>query len=453
MPKPLSKQDSSKPAPTSAGKPLAHRLSKLYELLEKLTDVPDDWVKGSLATARDDGKDVDLIPCNRYEDLVTAWEKALHWTDGLDITLSVMLASAASTMSVGSQLWVKILGPPSCGKTTLAEALSTNKKYVLAKSTLRGFHSGFGEEGEDNSLISKANGKTLITKDGDTLLQSPNLNQILAEARDVYDGKSRSSYRNRNSRDHENIRMTWLLCGTSSLKFIDSSELGERFLDCILMKTIDDDLEDQILLNVAQKAERNLSIEATDDAASQYDPELSTAMRMTGGYVTYLRLNSKDLIDAVTFAPDMLKFCTRLGKFVAYMRSRPSKIQDEKAEREFAARLVEQHIRLAKLLAVVINSQSVDEEVMRRTHKIAMDTSEGPVLEICHYLAPKSNGANSRAIAAKLDKTDPDMKKFLSFLRRLSVVEKRVLSVGNSRVENWALTDRMLRLYNEVTNL
>src|SRR5690606_35550052 len=142
------------------------------------------------------------------------------------------------------------------------EAISVNQDYVVAKSTIRGFHSGFKTDGngeEDNSLIDQIRDKTLVTKDGDTLLQSPNLGQILSEARDLYDSTSRTHYRNKMSRDYAGVRMTWLLCGTSSLREIDQSELGERFLDCVLMDDIDDELEDAILWRVANRVDRNMS--------------------------------------------------------------------------------------------------------------------------------------------------------------------------------------------------
>ena len=452
MPKPPVKSRESK-APVVLvpnPKPLAHRLSRLDALFGKLVEVPSDWLSGAISTSKK-GSSESITPCDNYASLKESWEKALRWTDGLDVALSAMLASVTSTMSVGCQLWLKILGPPSCGKSTLCEALSMNKEYVLAKSTLRGFHSGFGDEGEDNSLLAKVHGKTLVTKDGDTLLQSPNLNQILSEARDVYDTVSRSSYRNRNSRDYENVRMTWLLCGTSSLKAIDSSELGERFLDCVIMSAIDDDVEDEILLAVAAKADRNLAIEANGEAASQYDPDLGVAMRLTGGYVKYLRENAQELLAGVDFSEDRRRYVARLGKFVAYMRARPSKIQDEKAEREFAARLVEQHVRLAKCVAVVLNKTEVDNEVIRRTRKIAWDTSQGPVLTLVQTMMKHQDGLNARSIASYVDQPDVETQKLLRFLRMLGVVEKTINPDPRLRQELWKLTGRIVRLYRDLT--
>ena len=228
------------------------KLERLELLLDRLVEIPEDWVKEE--GSNNSGGDVQCLDCTSYEDMIDAWGKALKWTDGLDCALSVMLASITSTLSVGDPLWVKIISPPSGGKSVLCEALSVNRYHVIAKSTLRGFHSGFGDGQEDHSLISKVNGKTLVMKDGDTLLQSPNLSQILSEGRDLYDGASRTSYRNKASKDYTGLRMTWILCGTSSLRSIDSSELGERFLDCVIMDGIDEELEEEILDRVVTQA-------------------------------------------------------------------------------------------------------------------------------------------------------------------------------------------------------
>jgi hypothetical protein len=339
------------------------------------------------------------------------------------------------------------------GKSTLAEAISVSKKHVTAKSTIRGFHSGFsdeGSEGEDNSLISKLYDRTLVIKDGDTLLTSPNLPQILSEARDIYDGVSRTSYRNKMSKDYEGIRLTIILCGTSSLRAIDSSELGERFLDVVIMEGIDDEMEDEVLARVAHRADRNLSLESNGEAVSRYEPELATAMGLTGGYVEYLRQNAADLIAGIDFPTDAKHLCTRLGKFTAHMRARPSKHQEENAEREFASRLVSQLIRMSKCLALVLNKSIVDEEVMARVRRVALDTSRGQTLDIVRRLHEEVGGLESRTIAVYNSRTDEETKRMLRFLKMIGVVEVFVPEQkGVKGRQRWRMTGRMKRLYKD----
>lgn len=437
----------------TAGNTLGKRIEALDGILGRITLSPTDWLKEvpeGLKTAPNETA-IQCIPCDSYKTLINAWKKALKWTEGLDCALTVMLASISSVRLVGDQLWVKVLGPASCGKSTLCEALSINSKYVLAKSTVRGFHSGYGD-GEDCSLISQLRDKTLITKDGDTLLQSPNLGQILSEGRDLYDTVSRTSYRNKASRDYIGVRMTWLLCGTSSLRSIDSSELGERFLDCVIMEGIDDELEDEILTRVANRVARNMSLEATQEISTQYEPEMANAMGLTGGYVNHLRQNITGLMGSLEVSSEALHYCTRLGKFVAFMRARPSSRQDETAEREFAARLVSQHIRLAMCLACVMNKKSVDSEVLARTRKVALDTARGKTIEIARHLFHSEDGLEPRSIALYTSMRESDVRNLLRFLKKIEVVEvflKRPAK-GITGKPTWVLTERMKKLWRQV---
>lgn len=402
---------------------ISYSVNKLNDLFEMMKDVPNDWVGGGKKKKKQGhGNELALIPCEEYRTVVNSWRKALRWTDGLDCALSVMLASITSVKTVGDQLWVKIIGPASTGKSTLCEAVSCNTKYIMAKSTIRGFHSGYGDESEDNSLVARLSGKTLVTKDGDTLLQSPNLGQILAEARDLYDCTSRTHYRNKQSKDYSGVRMTWILSGTSSLRSIDSSELGERFLDCVIMEEIDDDMEDEILWRVANRADRGVGIESNSKAETHNDPKLTEAMQLTGGYVDHLRDNAINLLSAIDNPEQSRRACTRLGKFVAYMRARPSKLQTEHAEREFAARLVVQMVRLSKCLAAVLNRSSVDEEVMRRVRKVALDTARGQTLKICQAIY--DNGSlTPKSVQVKTNIESGKVSELLTFLKGIGVLE------------------------------
>lgn len=406
---------------------------RLQALLAMVEPVPDAWRQKAtqgLRTGTDTAQDASTLPaCTRWRDLVLAWRKAFKFTPGLNNALAVMLASITSVKCVGDQLWVKVIGPASCGKSTLCEAVSTNADYVLAKSTIRGFHSGFktgGDEKEDNSLLTLLRDKTLVTKDGDTLLQSPNLNQILSEGRDIYDTVSRSHYRNKMGKDYKNLRMTWLLCGTSSLRSIDSSELGERFLDCVIMEGIDDDFEDEVLTRIAKRAKRNMGITWGHEGSGEgggFDPLLVEAQKLTGGYINYLRQNAQELLSAVDVSNEDLYRLTRLAKFIAFMRARPSKHHDENAEREFGGRLTEQVTRLAMCLAVVLNKEEVDDDVMKRVLQVTMDTARGRSYDMAQQLYESEYGLEAKPLSIFIGWGERATRGMLRFLRDIGVVE------------------------------
>ena len=432
-------------------RPLAARVAALETLLGYLSPIPKEWLEQP--ASRSKGEGMPLTDCSEYRGLVRAWRKALRWTEGLDHALAVMLASVASTKAVGDQLWIKVIGPAACGKSTLCEALAVNREYVLAKSTIRGFHSGYrvedGNGGADVSLISQVRGKTLVTKDGDTLLQSPNLSQILSEARDLYDSVSRTHYRNAVSRDYEGVRMTWILAGTSSLRSIDSSELGERFLDCVIMDSIDADLEQEVLWRVANRANRNLSLESNGKPETQYEPELTEAMSLTGGYIDYLRRNALSELGKVHVSENTLRRIVSMGLLVAYLRARPSIHQEEVAERELGTRLVSQLIRLAKCLSFVLNRRSVDKEVLNRVRKVALDTARGRTMDIvAHLRESHPEGLQSKTIAMLTSQGSSECRKLLRFLRKIDVVEiYRPMDNGITGGERWRLTERLYALY------
>lgn len=434
----------------------ASRVSQLQELLGNVTPIPDDWVAGrSKGKAAKGELDLELVACTTWKTLQNACFRAMKWTDGLDCAFSVMLASITSTKALGDQLWVKIIGPASCGKSTLCEAVSANKRHVLAKSTITGFHSGFKTDGgeTDNSLLAVVQNKTLVTKDGDTLLKKPNVAQILSEARDVYDRVSRTHYRHGLAKDYEGLNMTWILCGTSSLRALDSSELGERFLDCVIMEGIDVAMEDDVLWRVVNNAERSLNFEADGSAESQNDPDRLMMMQLTGGYIDYLRANARELLSSVDSPQSALRHIIHLGTFVAYMRARPSKEQDETAEREFAARLVSQLMRLAKCLAVVLNKPTLDAEVMRRVTKVALDTSRGITFDIAkHLFAAGTKGMETKTLSMYLGQTEEKTRGvYLKFLRLIGAAEffTPVENAIKGR-PRWRLTERVYHLYSEV---
>jgi hypothetical protein len=440
-------------AVTSVGVMIPHRLAAVDKLLKKLEPIPTDWVASRSASSKKTGKtEIELIDCESWADLQSEWVNTMQWHEGLETSFLVMLACVTSTMLPDSQLWCKIIGPPSCGKTTLVEAIAVNKKYTISRSTIRGFHSGYkAEDGEDVSLAAMVNTRTLLTKDGDTLLQAPNLGQILAEARDIYDGAFRTHYRNGKQTENENVRMTWIICGTESMREIDSSELGERFLDCVVMDGINDELEDEVLWSVVNRADRNMSTLGQDNRT---DDNRMRAIQMTGGYVKYLRENAFDLLAQVQSGEDSLKQIIRMGKFVAFMRARPSgNTTAETATREFGARLVEQHLRLAKCLAVVMNKTSLDAEVLAKVKKVSMDTSRGLCLDISKYLFKAgTEGHTHKTLAKIINQKDVRTEELLRFMRAIGAVEFYIGKQGTNMhgQVRWRLTAKMASLYSAV---
>ncbi|MFN9914620.1 MAG: hypothetical protein ACK53L_18680, partial [Pirellulaceae bacterium] len=132
----------------------------------------------------------------------------------------------------GEQIWIRLIGAPSSGKTSIAKAMSGSTQVVL-KSTFTGLFSGWRDKDAsvDSSLVPLIAGKTLIVKDADALLKQKNIEQIFSELRDFYDKDSSTFYRHGVAHDYHNIRSTMILMGTYVIRRSDQSFLGERFLD------------------------------------------------------------------------------------------------------------------------------------------------------------------------------------------------------------------------------
>lgn len=432
------------------------RLESLGWLLARLKQVPADWLAARPATAAAVGTD-NCIECHSYEEVVTSWKKASTWTDGLDCTLSVMLATCTSTPFVGEQLWIKTIGPPSSFKTSLVEALALAEELVLSRDTITGVHSGWkvaGDDEKDCSLAAAAEGKMLAIKDGDTLLKQTNLLKILADLRALYDRVSRTQYMNDIARNYQGHRMTFALCGTKALREIDDSELGARFLDCVVMDAIDDDHEHAVGLRAAWQELRNVRCRSDGEFSSQHPPELAAAMALTGGYARWLAANAERLMRDVAVDEGMVHLINKLGRFVAYMRARPPK-KNEEAEttREFSARLVKQLTRLASFLPVVMNRASIsDPEVRRRVLKVAMDTARGRTLETVRVLNQENlRGCTAGSLAVHLGWSEDREKTYLRFLSQLGIVRFRIVKTGEyNHQTRWHLTSKIMELWRDV---
>lgn len=428
---------------------LKERVARLNHLKEMFYPVPQLWIKEAEEQKKRDSE-IALEECNNYLDVVKAWREAMIWTDELDIALSVMLAVTLSTEMPEDQLWVKIISVPSSGKTTLVEAISTAREYVFPKDSITKFYSGYKtKDGSDTSLILKLNKKTLAIKDGDTLLRAAERDVILAQARGVYDTSGRSHYSNETGGDYEGIRFSWILCGTQRLREIDDSDLGERFLDCVITDEINPDMERTIGKMALGRLYKYRAIRAVGSANNTKTKEMRKAMALTGGYVKYLRENMERLLSGVSVSVDDPQSTTinNLGAFVANMRSRPGKKDTDASHRELSTRLVTQLGKLGLCLAATMGHDFLSPEVVRRIKKVAFDTARGRCLDILRYVQKMGvDGAAERAISLSFDLSGERLSTLLRHMCYNKILEKFREGV----TQRYRVRDKFRKLYREV---
>jgi hypothetical protein len=431
-------------------------------ILDRIKPVPDSWLEDGkvAASARKGQLEIRPKKCESWQELRAAFEEALHWTPGLDRAMTVVLAVSTSVDMPGDQVWMRLVCPPSGGKTVICEAVSTSRKYVKAKSKIKSFFSGYQtdkEGSEDLSLVVQINGKMLVTKDGDTLLQSATRDTVMAEARDIYDGSFRTSFLNKMSREYSNHRTAWLLAGTDALSFLDTSELGERFLTVRIMDRIDEEAEDRIGDMAIDDVFATRGISASS-GEGQHSPKMRKAMSLAGGYVEYLRENAQRLLSRVRATDAVKDDIKLLGKFIAYMRARPSRKHDERSDREISTRLRKQLAKLSLCLAVTLQTGEIDTEVMGRIRSVAMDTARGRPLDVVRELrrVGRRSGMGVEDLADAIKHPSQErLYMLLRFMDGQEVVERFQpdMGAGVKARPRWRVTKKMLELYDRVMSL
>lgn len=427
-------------------------MKRIHSLLAKFKPVPPSWFEGSKAkSVAHSQPTVPPAECKSYADLVDVWKDtrnepngkpgALFWTDSIDVTFSTMLAVAASTKLQGAQLFLRVLGPPGTVKTTLCEALSANKSYTFPMSQMTGFHSG--QDG--NELFQLIDGKTVIINEGDMLLHAANRDATLAQIRDMWSGKIRAHYRNGVSYALEGLRATFIIAGTATLRKLNRSAAGDRFLDSVVYERVNkgsaDKQEMDLLNRVALMALTRCGAESDGTPESQDDPLKVRAVQKTVGFLSYLRetapLHASELIKETQSRiianrpPGWAISCIQLAQLVAYMRARPDeKSESDETEVELASRLTEQFIRLAICQSIVMG-RSVDDEVMRRVARVARDTCWGRTFKIANTIL--ENGAmDLKGLEHRLQYKKDTVEACVTILRTIGCLraEKQVATSG-----------------------
>jgi hypothetical protein len=432
---------------------VAGRAGQLNALWDMVQPCPAPW----LASARPQGApSLEPLACSSWAAVEAAWERAMRFTPHLRATLLCMLASAASTECVGEQLWVLVLGPPSCGKTTLCEGLSCAREWVYPKDTLTGLVTGYqiDRDGSENlSLALKLKNKTLVINDGDTILQLPNRAQVFSQLRAFYSRNLRTQYGNKMSGDMENISATVIICGTGSLRQLDMSEFGERFIIVRAAGPMTAEEERGVSMRAALQEAAGMGQRFNGRADSTDSPEKIQAKRLTGGYVCWLRENVFSELAKIAAPPDAVGQCVDLGTLVAYLRARQSKTQDEETEREMPHRLARQMVRLAKCLAVVMNRPALDAEVMGLCKRVALDTAKGKTLAIARALASAgAGGLQAGTVARLINRPDDEVGKLLRFMTVIGALQRwQAPSVGGVKAAiRYKLSPRLDDLYRRI---
>lgn len=302
-----------------------------------------------------------------YEKLIEKYETIYHTTDAMRQAILLVLSSIYSVKLEGEQIWVRLIGPPSSGKTSIAKTMSGSSQVVL-KSTFTGLFSGWKDKDDDSdaSLVPMIAGKTLIVKDADALLKQKNVEQIFSELRDFYDKDSSTFYKNRVANDYRNIRSTMILMGTHVLRRSDQSFLGERFIDFVLhLEEADRAHIEEMMLDKSIKA-------ALDPTNIPLDTPIISAGK---GFLEHLMerpckvyLGPREKNNVLTWARLAATFRTKVDR-----EQYGTKEIASQPIIEVPARLIGQLTKLYSCATVVLNLERPNDTVHRLLAKVTRD--------------------------------------------------------------------------------
>jgi hypothetical protein len=393
-----------------------------FKVLEKLFDSPpnkDEVSKIEIKSIEPD------LNCTDFDEIEQAYREAYHVTDDMLDAAVLTLCSIYSNKLGGEQLWFRLIGPPGAGKTTIVNSVSAAEQVVV-KSTFTGLFSGFKDNDDsDASLIPIIQGKTLIIKDADALLQQPNVAKIFSELRDFYDKSCSAFYKNRVNFSYENVRSTFILCGTQALRRADNSFLGERFLQFELTFS---EADKSLILD--KRAERAL-LESMSDLDLPMETTLKSKMK---GFIFNL-LNRKATIQPSTKVQDIIR---KSADLVALMRT--SLERDNlgdllySANPEVPTRLLGQLTKVAICVPIVLNKPCED-RTLRILRKIATATldPQSKRFVITEYLMEKGS-ATVEEIFNNFDFSRQTINREVQDLLELGIVKRaKVISEKQGR--------------------
>jgi len=357
----------------------------------------------------------------------------LHITPDIKYTFASMLAVVLSTPIKGGQLGLRVIGPASSAKSTLAEILSQNdEEWTFPRDTFTGIISG-NLKGA-NMMAARMNGKCLIIKEADTILQMPNLAQIESELRSgLGDGVIRSEWRNSAHAIEIHSLFTCIMCGTSRVRDIDDARLGSRFMDIVIHQAGTDTTP--ILESSFDTSFTNISKQLAG-TAEEYDDTSRKSITMraapfVNGFLRYKSELIQSNVEIAPFTEAQKKRAKALAKLLAYARAKVDRDRQKQLKRrgeiEVPARINELLMRFFMILPIVLYDTKkfrITNEVFDHIVKLVRDSSAGWQFDIMEILyRGKNQPITTERLAQRLRLSKTHIENVTKDMKELGIIE------------------------------
>lgn len=368
-------------------------------------------------------KSIKAIKRTDFFEVVNDFQSVLEFNQSFIDTLACCFATMVSLRIEGNPLWLFVVGPASCGKTTIIESFESCDDYSehLSKLTPASLVSGWRGEGEDPSLLPKLKNKTLCVKDFTAVLSmsSHDKENLFGMLRDAYDGRFVSTFGNGMTREYTNLYFSVLAGVTQAIHAESRTNLGERFLKINLL---DDNFDE---LSHIKRAMSNVGMKPEQKAL------------LSGSVLGFMNHMFKEVAKIPTISTEYEDRISAISMFVALIRTQvirngPNSMTI-RPEPEIGSRIATQLKKLALSLAIVFNLEEVNDDCYRIVKKIAVDSCVGWQLELVEALTKSKEWMTVDELAVEMRVHPNQVRKIVEDAMQLEIVVMKKIRKDGKR--------------------
>jgi uncharacterized protein YlaI len=318
--------------------------------------------------------DPSTVPQISYKELHACFGKWYHLPqalrDGLDIEIACLFAAK---MNLRPAPWVYLVGPSSTGKSMLVESLDALEEAVFL-SEVRGttLVSGFSVQGGgDPSMLARFNDfgsgaskSVLLVGDMSVTMSqgSEEVQRVQSLLRDISNGRMYAAYGNGVIRDYKKLHVAILAGVTMEVWRIDTPEMGERFVKCIVCRSSGREKDDRL---ASEKAVRNTPFRKEMERETK-EAVIGAMKRPIPEVIPYpAPENMGPFIDLGIFC-ERIRGSSKVDKF--------TNVQETNTNHAGGTRFATTLAVIATGAAVHLECSPTDERVLRLVRKITRDT-------------------------------------------------------------------------------